>query len=408
MNKRIIAIGLLFYVNVLGFAVLIPVLPFVLENFGMGAIEYGVLLSLYPLFQFIGAPFLGTLSDHFGRRPLLLISQFGTMLSWVIVAGSYFIPSIDFFGLPLPLFVFGLARIVDGITGGNFSVASAYIADITPRENRTKIFGLLGAIVGVGLITGPVLGGFLNSTPYGYFAVALFSCVLSLVTLILMYLFLSESLSAENRKQGFEFHLVRELNIIGKIRKYNESNYIPLMFLIRAFFALAFSSYTSTIVLLMKDKFELNSAMIGLLFLLFGLYVIVNQSIIAPRMAKRFGEFKIFYYGQVIFILGLLLLAFVQNMSVLLIAVYFTNLGFSTVFPTFKTLITGAVSQQEQGTISGIDESVMAGGSAIAPLLGSFIYKFTGQLSYAIFILFVLLPHIIIYLRTKKFIVKLV
>ena len=125
-------------------------------------------------------------------------------------------------------------------------------------------------------------------------------------------------------------------------------------------------------------------------------------------MAKRFGEFKIFYYGQVIFILGLLLLAFVQNMSVLLIAVYFTNLGFSTVFPTFKTLITGAVSQQEQGTISGIDESVMAGGSAIAPLLGSFIYKFTGQLSYAIFILFVLLPHIIIYLRTKKFIVKLV
>ena len=169
-----------------------------------------------------------------------------------------------------------------------------------------------------------------------------------------------------------------------------------------AFFSLAFSAYTSTIVLLMKDYLKLGPAKVGTLFLLFGTYLIFNQSIVAPKLAKRIGNLNTFYLGQVFFVIGLIGLTFVQSVFHLALAVYFTNLGFSTVFPTFKSLITDVVSKTKQGEITGIDESVMAGASAIAPILASVIYQWTGQLSYAIFIIFILFPHLFILFKTGK------
>ena len=172
---------------------MIPVLPFIVKSYGGGSIMYGVLLSMYPLFQFFAAPILGAWSDMLGRRPVLLISQAGTLLSWVIFAVSYVIPPIYFGPIALPLVVIMVSRIADGATGGNNSVANAYITDITKPENRSKIFSYLGGVVGLGLIIGPSIGGFTSSLGIGYLGTALVNMSISLVTLILMYFYLPES-----------------------------------------------------------------------------------------------------------------------------------------------------------------------------------------------------------------------
>ncbi|MCR4263425.1 MAG: MFS transporter [Candidatus Roizmanbacteria bacterium] len=405
MDKRIVSIGLLSLVNVLGFSILIPVLPFVVEKFGAGNITYGILIATYPFFQFLAAPALGTLSDHYGRRPLLIISQTGTLLSWIIFAISYFVPTIPIGPIALPILILIVSRITDGITGGNFSVANAYISDITTRDQRTKIFGILGATVGVGLIIGPIVGGFLMSTEMGYFGIALFSFFLSLITLVLMYRFLPESLSRNEQEEKLEFHILREINIIGKINHFKRPN-IRKLFFIRAFFALSFSSYTSTIVLFMRDGFNLTPGKIGLLFLVLGSFFIFNQAVATPFFAKRFGDLQTFYIGQFLMMAGFILVSLAPSLWLFLPAAYIANLGASSSFPTFKSVITGLVDEKRQGAVTGVDESVLAGASAIAPLMASIIYNFTGQYAYAFFAAILVIPFVVIYLRTGSLFIK--
>lgn len=405
MNKRLLIICLLTLVNVLGFSILIPVLPFIVEKFGAGNITYGILIATYPFFQFLAAPALGTLSDHYGRRPLLIISQAGTMMSWVVFGASYFVPSIQVGPTILPLLVLVFSRITDGITGGNFSVANAYISDITSREQRTKVFGTLGAVVGVGLILGPVIGGYLMSLDTGYLAVSIFAFVLSLVTLIFMHIFLQETLAPSEKEEELEFHILKEINIIAKINHIKRPN-VRKLFFIRGFFALAFTSYTSTIVLYLRDGFNLTPDKIGLLFTVLGSFYIFNQAVATPFLAKRFGDMKTYYIGQFLMMGGLIAISLASTIWLFIVAAYAASLGTSSSFPTFKSIITGMVDERRQGAIIGIDESVLAGASAISPLMASVIYNYTGQYAYALFAAILIIPFAVIYYRTGSFFIK--
>ena len=186
---------------------MIPILPFIVNQFGGGTIMYGLLLSVYPFCQFFAAPILGSLSDYYGRRPILLLSQAGTMLSWVIFLMSAFVPHMNVFAISFPLLVIILARIADGITGGNNSVANAYLSDITNREEKTKAFGILGGVVGLGMVIGPAIGGLTMSSSLGYIAPVLVTLAVSVVTLIIMIKYLPESLKEENRKKELNFKI---------------------------------------------------------------------------------------------------------------------------------------------------------------------------------------------------------
>lgn len=395
MDKRLIPILFLNFVNVLGFSVLIPVLPFIVERFGGGEITYGALLATYPAFQFLAAPVLGTLSDRHGRRRLLLISQAGTLASWGVFGAAYFAPEIPVFGVALPLAVIAFSRIVDGITGGNFSVANAYVADITPREKKTQVYGLLGAVVGIGIIIGPVIGGYVFATPLGYLGIALVSAIISAITLALMYAFLPETLPEEKRDRLLSFHILQEINLFHKFASISAMK-LRRLFLMRAFFALAFASYTSTIVLLLKQSLFLSPERIGTVFLIIGSFFIVNQTVITKRLSDRYGALKTFYLGQLLFGIGLVLLVFVRELWQLYPVIYITNLGFSSSFPTFRTVITNIAPENRQGFITGLDESVLAGASAVAPLAASIIYSLLGQYSYGLFAMILLMPHFVI------------
>ena len=404
MRKELIPIILLTFVNTLNFTILIPVLPFIVRDYGGGAIMYGILLSMYPIFQFFSAPALGSLSDKYGRRPLLLISQAGTTLSWVIFALAYFIPDIHVGVISIPLVVIMIARCADGATGGNNSVANAYLTDLTEPTERTKIFGMMGGVVGIGLIMGPVLGGITGSWGVGFLGPCLLALSISILTLILMYYFLPESLTEEHKQKDLHFSLKDELQFLPKIQKYLGDRRMKYLFFIRFFFLLVFGANGAIFVLYMIDKFGMSQQQIGYFFLLIGIFLIVNQVFVSRFIASRLGDLKTFLLGQVATIIALLGIMVAPNFWFFVPFIYLNNFGFSISFPTYRSLITRGVERSKQGEINGIDESIFAATSAIAPLIVGYIYAHIHNYTFGILsgVLFIALMTFVTRYKMKE------
>ncbi|PJC36845.1 hypothetical protein CO046_03595 [Candidatus Peregrinibacteria bacterium CG_4_9_14_0_2_um_filter_53_11] len=395
MPRRLIPIVFLTFVNTIGFSILIPVLPFVVERYGSSPFMYGVLLSAYSLCQFLAAPLIGSLSDKFGRRPTLLLSQLGTFLSWLIFGAAYFIPenvSASFTAFSLPLVVIAFSRVIDGITGGNISVTNAYVADITPPEQRTRRFGLLGAVMGFGFVVGPALGGYTASFSIGYLGTVIAAAVISLITLVVTYFYLTESLTHDELNHKLNIHLLKELNIFAKLRQFTGNTFTKQLFIRRIFFALAFAAFTSTFALYAKDILELDAKRLGFLLLFIGLFSILNQSMIAHRVAKRLGDYPTFNLGQFVLMLSIAGLALRPGLIGFIVLMYLTNLGMSLSMPTFKSLLTGTVDKSRQGQITGLDESLLAGSNGVAPLIAGALYGVWSAHAFGVFSILLLLP----------------
>lgn len=382
MKKELMPVLFLTFVNTLNFSIMIPILPFIVSQFGGGTILYGMLLSAYPFCQFFAAPILGSLSDHYGRRPILLLSQAGTMLSWVIFLISSFVPHVNVLSIGLPLLVIILARIADGITGGNNSVANAYLSDITTREEKTKAFGMLGGVVGIGMVIGPAIGGLTMSSSLGYLAPVLITLAVSVITLIIMMKYLPESLKEENRKKELNFKLSEELQFLPKLKKYSANRQIKYLFYIRTAFLFVFTSFSAIFVLFMIDEFQLSSQHIGILFMLIGLFIFFNQAFVAGWLSKKIGDLKTFMVGQSALVVSQLLYVVVPSLTLFFPLLYLNNLGLSLSMPTFKSLLSKSVDEKKQGEIMGIDESMFAAASAISPIVATSVYAAIGKYTF--------------------------
>src|SRR5512143_2429611 len=190
-KSPLLPIFLIVFIDLLGFGLILPLLPFYAKSFGASDLTIGLLLASYSLMQFIGAPVLGRLSDRYGRRAVLLISQLGTFVGFMIL------------GFANALWMLFLSRIIDGISGANISTAQAYIADVSDEKNRAKNFGLIGAAFGLGFIIGPAAGGFLSQ--FGYQVPAFFAAGLSLITIVLTYFRLPEPARKASSRREFSF-----------------------------------------------------------------------------------------------------------------------------------------------------------------------------------------------------------
>jgi DHA1 family tetracycline resistance protein-like MFS transporter len=202
-KNSIFPLFLITFIGTLGFSIVLPFLVFLVIDLGGNAIVYGILSATYPAFQLIGAPILGRWSDIYGRKKILLLSHGGTLAGWMIFLIALFLPvnnlfSIDSsiigtFVITLPLAALFLARAIDGLTGGNVSVANAYVADISSDENRSKNFGKLAISSNLGFIVGPALAGILGATVYGEVLPVLAALILSLAVLAVIVFVLKET-----------------------------------------------------------------------------------------------------------------------------------------------------------------------------------------------------------------------
>lgn len=378
MNKHLFPAYLLTFVNVLGFSILMPVLPFVIEDYNAPDWVYGLMLALYSGFQFIGSPILGSMSDRMGRKPILMVSQAGTLLSWLIFLAALFLPDIPVFGFAIPLWVVAFSRILDGITGGNISVTNAYVSDITSRKEKSYVFGYLGGIVGIGLIIGPGIGGFTASTSLGYTATLLAAILISSVALISMFVWLKESHPVEKRiakKQSF----IDNFFILRHIRKLAPSPIIKLLFLLKLLFSIMSACYMGTIVLYIIDLFEFSPREIGIFMLVVGVFLGVNQAVVSKWFINHFGVFKTLLIGLGLSSIGAVAITMTVDLYWYIAYYYVLNLGFSLCYPTFTALVSIHADEEKQGEVMGIYESINAFAMTVFPIFAAAVYGWRGK-----------------------------
>lgn len=398
-SKKFLPAYFLTFVNTLGFSILIPVLPFIVKDiYNAPEFVYGLILSLYAFFQFIGAPYLGSLSDRIGRKPVLVISQIGTLLSWFIFIIAYFLPTEPVILLALPLWVIIIARIFDGITGGNISVTNAYISDITTPKEKSTIFGYLGGIAGLGIIIGPGIGGLASSGSIGYLGAVLIAFVISLITTFSIIFWLNESNKNIGEAKKEKFSLSKTLLVTKRIKTLNASYVINKIFLLRFVMGLIMASYIATIPLFVVDLFGFDQKQLGFFMLFVGMYLALNQAFAYKYIVSKLGEIKTMFLGFCLMMIGFYCITLEVNIYLYLALYYILNLGFSLVLPVFNSIISQKGEPTKQGEAMGISESIASICMATFPVLAALLYA---QIGLYIYYILALVPLVALYIIYK-------
>lgn len=390
--KRFGVVFLLTFVNGLSFTMLFPVLPFIVRSYGEPEFVLWVLLGTFSFFQFIAAPVLWSLSDKYGRKTILAITQAGTMLAWVVLGVSYVLPSVEMFWfLLLPILVIFFARILDGITGWNNSISHAIFADLTDRKERSKILWFNAAVFGMSLLVGPALGGLTLSMPIGHLATAILGWIISMITLLLILFVFSESLPPEKRDKELQISF-KKLNIISQVLKWWGNNKIRYTILMKVFFYTWFVIYTSTSVLYYIDVFWFKADQVWYFLTFTGSFLIFHQMLLIPRILKKFWDVYALIVGLALMSLWYfsMWLAW-ENIILFTVAYFFWVLGIASCFTTTAALMSKSVDEKYQWEIAWLSTSVESLVAIWVPILGTYLYA---ALPFSIFYFVSLLPFI--------------
>ena len=359
-NKSLMTIFLIVFIDLLGFGIILPLLPYIAEKYSAGPLQIGLLTATYSFFQLIAAPILGRLSDRYGRKKLLIISQLGSALGYLILglAGN------------LPLLF--LSRIIDGITGGNISIAQAYIADVTDKKNRARGMGIIGAAFGLGFIFGPAIGGFLSK--FSYSAPAYFATAVSLLTILTTIFFLKETVDEKKAKNSPKTKLnLKEFQRVLSI--------YPIGILIITFFVvnLASSIQQGNFALWTQKTFNYGPSQNGWLFAYIGILAVFVQLKVLPFLTKKFNEKTILYISLFFMFIGLSLIPLVPSPNFLYISLFFLPFGQGLSNPTIQALASENVPPEEYGGTLGFLQSAGSLGRIIGPIIGGIIFQSFGK-----------------------------
>jgi len=362
-------------IDLIGFGIVIPVLPFYVESprFNATPLTLGLLFVSYSAMQLLFTPILGRLSDRYGRRPVLFLSLLGTGVGFVMM------------GLAESLPMLFAGRILDGITGGNISTAQAYIADVTTPENRAKGMGLIGAAFGLGFIIGPFVGGELSQ--FGIEVPFLFAAALSFANAALLYFVLPETVGRGGAARA------ADRSLRGVARRLREPH-LGLVVGVYFLFVVAFSIMTTTFALYTMHAFGYDARANGRLFAFIGLLGVILQGGLIGRLVQRFGELPFVVAGAALFVVGLFALPFVGPTSgglagLLLVLAAFAN-GNAMTTPTLTSLASKSVGPDEQGAVLGVTQSGASLARIVGPLVGTFLIEGEGRqvTDYSIFVTF--------------------
>jgi MFS transporter, DHA1 family, tetracycline resistance protein len=363
--KKEAAIGFIFItllIDTIGWGLIIPVMPQLISGMkhisvSQASRDGGLLLFVYAFIQFICAPILGNLSDQYGRRPVLLFSLFGFGVDYIFLG---FAPSFGW------LF---LGRTISGITGASFTTASAYIADISNAETRTKNFGMVGAAFGLGFIIGPALGGLL--TGWGIRAPFYAAAVLTLLNWLYGYFVLPESLAKENRRK-FDWKRANPLGSLQNLKKYPA---VGGLILALALDFLASHAVQSNWSYFTAYRFQWTPKTIGISLAVVGVLVAFVQAVLIRLIAPKFGNDRSIYIGLLLCAIGLFLFALAtQSWMMFVFLVPYCLGGISG--PALQAAITGNVPANAQGELQGSITSLMSVTAIIGPLLMTNLFAY--------------------------------
>lgn len=361
MNKKLFSIILVVFIDLLGFSLILPLLPYYAKSFHANATVTGLLVASYAAAQLIGAPVLGRLSDRYGRRPILLASVLGTFVGFLLL------------GIANALWMLFASRIIDGITGGNLSIAQAYITDVTSPKERAKGLGMIGAAFGLGFIIGPATGGLLSQ--WGYAVPALAAAGLSFVNLVLIYAWLTESLPPERRNAALEQRPAVNLSalLVALKRPFTGS-----LLMTRFFFGVAFATFQTVFSLYTLTKFGLSGAQTGYILAYVGVLSVITQGFLVGWISKRVREDILIVACVALMAASLLGWALASSVVALLIILVPTAFSGGLLNTLLSSTLTKAIDAKETGGILGLSASIESATRIIAPVAGGVLLQQLG------------------------------
>lgn len=347
-------IFLIVFINFLGYGIVFPILPLLTIQYGGSPLISGFLIGIFSLMQVIFMPILGRLSDRFGRRPLLLFSLWGTVLSFFIM------------GVTHSIFWLLIARIIDGASGGNLSIAQAYIADVTDKKDRAGGMGIIAAGISLGFIFGPLWGGaFSNMSLSAPFYAA---TIITILSAVLTHLYLPESLPKKEisyeKKHFALFHFLKHME--------------PSLLILYSANLLLFwaqSGAFTTISLFGKDELNLSLFGIGLLFAFGGILSAVIQGFAITKTIAIIDEKKLFFISTIVAIIGMGILAQARTGFLFFLGMTIFSIGNSFLLPVIQALASEKSGEHEQGGSMGILQSFGSIGRIFGPIMAGYIYQ---------------------------------
>ena len=348
------------FIGTLGFSIVLPFLVFLVIDFGGNAIVYGILAAVYPAFQLVGAPILGRWSDIYGRKKVLLVSHGGTLIGWIFFLFALFLPIENLFSIDSPLFgtivitipliVLFFARAIDGITGGNVSVANAYLADVSTDVNRSKNFGKMAISSNLGFIVGPAIAGILGSTIYKEVLPVLAALVLSLITLFVIGFTLKESKPAAmiqvpekgNIGKVFAQECKECYTIVNpkkiKFKDVFNLKYVSFLLFLYFFIFLGFNIYYTSFPIHAVGSLHWSITQMGIFYAVLSGMMVLVQGPVLRKALQKFSEEKLVIIGSII--LGTNFILFVSNETFLIyVAAILFAVGNGLMWPSFLSIL---------------------------------------------------------------------
>jgi len=394
------------FIGTLGFSIVLPFLVFLVMKFGGNAVVYSLLAATYPAFQLIGAPILGRWSDIYGRKKVLLLSNAGTAIGWILFLVALVVPFEETFSINLisfgtivvvvPLLFIFFARAIDGITGGNISVANAYLSDISSDENRSKNFGKMAISSNLGFILGPALAGILAGTVYGAILPVLAALLLSLVTLLVIGFLLRESRIKSNPIVIPEEGTIRKVfaqeckdcyepasPIKPKFRDVFKIKHISFLLVLYFLIFLGFNIYYASFPAHAASELKWSVTQLGIFYAVLSGIMVFIQGPVLRKALKKFSEEKLVILGSLI--LGTnFVLFFSNNIISISSAVVLFALGNGLMWPSFMSILSKRAGTVLQGAVQGVAGSVGGVASIIGLIGGGVLYNLIGGATFLI------------------------
>jgi MFS transporter, DHA1 family, tetracycline resistance protein len=345
------------FIDLLGFGIIIPLLPFYAESFGANAFTIGLLGTSFSLMQFLFSPLWGRWSDKIGRKPIILVGLLGSCLSYFTLAVAASLPLVF------------LARIIGGIAGANIPTAQAYIADVTTPENRAKGMGLVGAAFGMGFVFGPAIGGALSR--FGASTPMWCASALCLANFLAAWLFLPESRTPAPHAEA-----------LGRLDAFRRAVGHPQLLLLLALYfvvTVSFSGFEATFALFTEQRFGFTAASIGLVFTFIGIVLAIVQGVLVGKVVKRVGEARLISAATLLIALSLGLVPFSGTVPLLMVTLGLLAVGMGFNGPSLSSMVSKVSDPNDQGGILGLASSLSSLGRVIGPAWGGFLFDRFGM-----------------------------